>query len=62
MRKYFTKHADYLKILSHENDCYLIWKVKRLKHEKIREFDKERDKLLMKMFTDQSSKKKEKKE
>ena len=51
MHKYFTKHADYLKIISHENDCYSMWKTKQLKHEKTKKFDEEqRHKLLMKII------------
>ena len=30
MNKYFSKHENYLKIINHENDCYVMWKTKKI--------------------------------
>ena len=33
LKKYFSKHENYLKVINHENDCYAMWKTKKIKEE-----------------------------
>ena len=41
MNKYFSKHENYLKIINHENDCYAMWKTKKIKEEREHKEEKE---------------------